>query len=78
MMREDECLIYGKKKDTPQETAFWEVTDNYLKENNVEIKDGTDISSIKRDMMFVLLESAIDQDMNEKLRYSKYAKNDYK
>ena len=31
---------------------------NYLKENNVKVKDGTDVNSIMRDMMSIILEGA--------------------
>ena len=46
--------------------------DNYLKENNVKVKDGTDVNSIMRDMMSIILEGALDQEMDEELGYSKY------
>ncbi len=45
---------------------------NYLKENNVKVKDGTDVNSIMRDMMSIILEGALDQEMDEELGYSKY------
>ena len=45
---------------------------NYLKENNVTVKDGTDVNSIMRDMMSIMLEGALDQEMDEELGYSKY------
>ena len=45
---------------------------NYLKENNVKVKDGTDVNSIMRDMMSIILEGALDQEMDEALGYSKY------
>ena len=45
---------------------------NYLKGNNVKIKDGTDVNSIMRDMMSIILEGALDQEMDEELGYSKY------
>ena len=48
---------------------------NYLKENDVRIKDGTDVNSIMRDMMSVILEGTLDAEMDEELGYSKY---DYK
>ena len=38
------------KKDTPQKAALREMMSNYLKENNVKVKDGTDVNSIMRDM----------------------------
>ena len=43
---------------------------DYLKNNDISIKDGTDI--IMRDMMSVLLEGALDEEMDEELGYSKY------
>ncbi len=45
---------------------------NYLKENNVKVKDGTDVNSIMRDMMSIILEGALEQEMDEELGYSKY------
>ena len=30
----------GEKKDTPQKAALREIMGNYLKENNVKVKDG--------------------------------------
>ena len=62
----------ARKKDTPQKAALREMMDNYLKENNVTVKDGTDVNSIMRDMMSIILEGALDQEMDEELGYSKY------
>lgn len=60
------------KKDTPQKAALRELMSSYMKENDVKIKDGTDVNSIMRDMMSVILEGALDEEMNEELGYSKY------
>ena len=46
---------------------------SYPKENNVKVKDATDVNSVMRDMVFILLEDALDQDMEEKI-ISMYAK----
>ena len=66
----------ARKKDTPQKAALREMMGNYLKENNVTVKDGTDVNSIMRDMMSIILEGALDQEMDEELDeelgYSKY------
>ena len=62
----------ARKKDTPQKAALREMMGNYLKENNVKVKDGTDVNSIMRDMMSIILEGALDQEMDEELGYSKY------
>ena len=59
----------ARKKDTPQKAALREMMDNYLKENNVTVKDGTDVNSIMRDMMSIILEGALDQEMDEELGY---------
>ncbi|WP_181995776.1 IS256 family transposase [Clostridium sp. AM58-1XD] len=44
----------------------------YLKDNNVKVRDGRDVNSIMRDMMSVILENALDEEMNEELGYSRY------
>ena len=62
----------ARKKDTPQKAALREMMGNYLKENNVKVKDGADVNSIMRDMMSIILEGALDQEMDEELGYSKY------
>ena len=41
----------ARKKDTPQKAALRKIMSNYMKENNVKVKDGTDVNSIMRDMM---------------------------
>ena len=33
----------ARKKDTPQKAALREMMGNYMKENNVKVKDGTDV-----------------------------------
>ena len=50
----------ARKKDTPQKAALREMMGNYMKENNVKVKDGTDVNSIMRDMMSIILEGALD------------------
>ena len=62
----------ARKKDTPQKAALREMMGNYLKENNVKVKDGTDVNSLMRDMMSIILEGTLDQEMDEELGCSKY------
>ena len=62
----------ARKNDTPQKAAMRELMSGYLKQNNVKIKDGTDVNAIMRDMMSVILEGALDEEMNEELGYSRY------
>ena len=49
-----------------------EMMQGYLKENDISIKSGNDVNSIMRDMMSVLLEGALDEELNEEMGYSKY------
>lgn len=49
-----------------------EMMQGYLKNNDISIKSGNDVNSIMRDMMSVLLEGALDEELNEELGYSKY------
>ena len=39
----------AKKKDSPQKASLREMMGNYLKENNVKIKDGINVNSIMRE-----------------------------
>ena len=61
-----------RKNDTPQKAAIREMMQGYLKNNDISIKSGTDVNSIMRDVMSVLLEGALDEELNEELGYSKY------
>lgn len=47
---------------------------DYLKNNEISVKSETDVNSIMRDMMSVLLllEGALDEELNEELGFSKY------
>lgn len=40
---------------------MWERVKGYLKQNDVKIKDGTDVTAILRDMMSVILERPLDE-----------------
>lgn len=61
-----------RKKDTLQKAALREIRGNCLKENNVNVKDRIDVNSIIRDMMSIILEGALDQEMDEELGYFKF------
>lgn len=45
---------------------------DYLKNNDISIKNGTDVNSVMRDMMSVLLEGVLDEELDEELGYSRY------
>ena len=64
-----------RKSDSPQKAALREMMGNFMKENDIHVKDGTDVNSIMRDMMSIILEGTLDAEMDEELGYSKY---DYK
>ena len=48
-----------RKSDTPQKAAMREMMQGYLRDNDISIKSGTDVNSIMRDMMSVLLEGVL-------------------
>ena len=62
----------ARKKDSPQKAALRELMGKFLKENDVQVKDGADVNAIMRDMMSIILEGALDEELNEELGYSKY------
>lgn len=62
----------ARKKDSPQKAALREMMSGYMKENGSKVKDGTDVNSIMRDMMSLILEGALDEELDEDLGYSKY------
>ena len=59
-------------KESPQKTAMREMMHDYLKKNDISIKNGADVNSVMRDMMSVLLEGVLDEELDEELGYSKY------
>ena len=61
-----------RKTDSPQKAAMREMMHDYLKNNDISIKNGTDVNSVMRDMMSVLLEGVLDEELDEELGYSKY------
>ena len=62
----------ARRKDSPQKAAMREMMRDYLKNNDISIKDGTDVNGIMRNMMSVLPEGALDEELEEELGYSKY------
>lgn len=62
----------ARKNESPQKAAMREMMRDYLKDNDISIKSGTDVNSGMRDMMSVLLEGVLDEELNEELGYSKY------
>ena len=46
-----EVIFMARRKDSPQKAAMREMMRDYLKNNDISIKDGTDVNSIMRDMI---------------------------
>ena len=61
----------SRRKDCPQKAAMRGLMREYLKNNGISIKNGTDVNSIMRDMMNVLLEGALDEELNNELELFK-------
>ena len=62
----------ARKKDSPQKAAMREMIRGYLKDNDISIKSGGDVNAVMRDMMSILLEGALDEELDEELGYSRY------
>ena len=60
------------RDESPQKQAMREMMQEYLKNNRIRVKDGQDVKPIMRDMMSVILEVAMDGELDEELGYSKY------
>ena len=60
-----------RKTDSPRKAAMREMMHDYLKNNDISIKNGTDVNSVMRDMMSVLLEGVLDEELDEEPGYSK-------
>ena len=54
----------SRKNDSPQKAAMRELMKGYLKENDIQVKDGTDVNFIMRDMMSILLEGALEEELD--------------
>ena len=60
------------RNESPQKQAMREMMKDYLKNNDVLVKDGADVNAVMRDMMSVLLEGVLDEELDEELGYTKY------
>ena len=56
-------FYYGKKNENPQKAAMREMMRSYLKDNDISIKNGTDVNAVMRDMMSVILEDVLSFSM---------------
>lgn len=59
-----------KRNESPERQALREMMAEYLKDN--PIRNGNDVNAVVREMMSVILEGALDGELDEELGYSKY------
>ena len=57
----------ARKNESPQKAAMREMMHSYLKDNDISIKNGTDVNTVMRDMMSVILEDVLDEELDEEL-----------
>ena len=50
-----EVIFMSRRKDSPEKVAMRGLVREYLKNNDSSIKSGTDVNTLMRDMMSVLL-----------------------
>lgn len=62
----------SRKNESNQKAALRSAFGQFLRENDVTIKNSDDVNSIMKDMISLVLEGALDGEMDEQLGYSKY------
>ena len=62
----------SRKNESNQKVALRSAFGQFLRENDVTIKNSDDVNSIMKDMISLVLEGALDGEMDEHLGYSKY------
>ncbi len=62
----------SRKNESNQKAALRSAFGQFLRENDVTIKHSDDVNSIMKDMISLVLEGALDEEMDEHLGYSKY------
>lgn len=60
------------RKDSPQKNGMIELMRDYLKNNDISIKGCINVNRIMCDMMSIILESTLDELLNEELGYPKH------
>lgn len=56
-------MVKRRRDESPERQALREMVSGYLKENPV--KNGTDVNSLMREMLSVILEGSLDGEMEE-------------
>lgn len=61
----------ARKNESPPKSAVREMMCSYLKENDISIKNGTDVNAVMCDMLSVILEDVLEEELDEELVCSK-------
>lgn len=62
----------ARKNDSPQKAAMREMMREYLNKNDVNIKSGTDVNAIMREMMSTIMKGVLDKELDEDPGCSRY------
>ena len=67
-----EVIFMARRKNNLQKVAMRGMVSEYLKNHDISIKNGTNVNTIMRDMISVILKGVLNEELNEELGYSKY------
>ena len=62
----------ARRNQNPRKAAMRKMMGEFLKENNISLKDGADVNSLMREMMSALIEETLDGELDDKLGYEPY------
>ena len=62
----------ARRKEDPRKKATRKLMGDFLRENDISLKDGEDVNSLMREMMSALIEESLGGELEEHLGYSKY------
>lgn len=62
----------ARRNQNPRKAAMRKMMGEFLKENDISLKDGADVNSLMREMMAALIEEALDGELDDKLGYDRY------
>ena len=62
----------ARRNQNPRKAAMRKMMGEFLKENDISLKDGADINTLMREMMAALIEETLDGELDDKLGYDRY------
>ena len=62
----------AKRNQNPRKAAMRKMMGEFLRENDISLKDGADVNSLMREMMAALIEETLDGELDDKLGYDRY------